>query len=390
MNLILTVDHHFVETPDGKVWCSSIHNSDFWERYTSEFEKVYVICRYRKTKSYDEVENFLLSSIENVEFIGISDFTGPIDYGIHFYKIRNEVIEKLDPIKNYVIIYRLPSTIGFLVYNILKNKKNIFGVELVADPNTAYRRKKSLLHFLISKHYARLTKSICLKASAVGYVTASYLQSIYPTNGFKTSYSSISLSKSDFSKKELVYDPIKFIHVSNLNSDIKGHDTLLKALDLLKQEGHQFECTIIGDGRFMNTFKRMASDLNLSSEVVFTGALSEYDEIKEFLTDSDIFVFPSHSEGLPRAVIEAMSCSLVVVASPVGGTAELLEPEYLISYDNIEGYYKVMKQLILNNEKILKIGRRNYTKALEYSDEILSKKRNTMFRELIDMKEGKK
>lgn len=61
-----------------------------------------------------------------------------------------------------------------------------------------------------------------------------------------------------------------------------------------------------------------------SNRVRFLGAI-EPSQIREYMRASDVFILPSHREGLPNALLEAMSCGLVAIASPVDGIPYVLK-----------------------------------------------------------------
>ena len=68
---------------------------------------------------------------------------------------------------------------------------------------------------------------------------------------------------------------------------------------------------------------RRASQSDLKGHVKFVGCANPH-EIARWLAVSNVFCLPSHSEGCPNVVIEALSCGRPVVASNVGGIPELL------------------------------------------------------------------
>jgi len=79
---------------------------------------------------------------------------------------------------------------------------------------------------------------------------------------------------------------------------------------------------VVGDGADRAAIEAHARDQGCADSVEFLGTR---DDVPELLATMDIFAFPSHFEGLPGAVIEAMAASLPIVATPVDGTAELLD-----------------------------------------------------------------
>src|SRR5262249_45092477 len=84
--------------------------------------------------------------------------------------------------------------------------------------------------------------------------------------------------------------------------------------------------TIVGGGRDLDTVREKVDAQGLHGAAHITGWLSRHD-VQQVLGDSDVFLFPSHCEGLPNAVIEAMAVGLPVVATKVGGLPDLIRHE---------------------------------------------------------------
>jgi len=79
---------------------------------------------------------------------------------------------------------------------------------------------------------------------------------------------------------------------------------------------------LVGDGEQRSSFERQARDLGVMHNFLFLGRRSD---IPEILASCDIAVLPSRAEGLPNAVLEYMAAGLPVIASRVGGNAELVQ-----------------------------------------------------------------
>lgn len=96
----------------------------------------------------------------------------------------------------------------------------------------------------------------------------------------------------------------------------KGVPALLKALALPQMQNLPWKMVIAGNGE-VAAYRQMAQDLGLDQRTRFTGWLGE-DKARVVLEAADIFVLPSRREGLPMAILEALSYGCPVVATPVG------------------------------------------------------------------------
>lgn len=102
----------------------------------------------------------------------------------------------------------------------------------------------------------------------------------------------------------------------------KGFNYLLQALVLVKKEQPNFKCILVGDGKLKNYLNALSKEYNLTENMIFTGFRKDMDEI---ISVFDVFVLSSLWEGLPNVIMEAMNQSKPVIATAVGGTAELVQ-----------------------------------------------------------------
>lgn len=107
-------------------------------------------------------------------------------------------------------------------------------------------------------------------------------------------------------------------------ADLKGVTILLEALQRMKKERPDVELTIVGDGPDRARFEKAAEDLDVADRVSFVGSRSQAD-VAEHLAETDVFVLPSFAEGVPVTLMEAMASGVPVVATRVGGVAELVD-----------------------------------------------------------------
>lgn len=108
------------------------------------------------------------------------------------------------------------------------------------------------------------------------------------------------------------------ICVANLIA-YKGHGTLLDALAALADA--EWTLLLAGDGPCRSALQEHAQRLGLDSRVKFLGSTAD---VAGLLSQADLAVLPSYTEGLPNAVLEAMANSLPVVATDVGGVRQML------------------------------------------------------------------
>jgi glycosyltransferase involved in cell wall biosynthesis len=102
----------------------------------------------------------------------------------------------------------------------------------------------------------------------------------------------------------------------------KGYRDLLDAAAIVLKDFPDIEIRLAGHGEIEQA-RQQVRDLGIEKSVTFTGWATP-DQMKEHFRAANIFCLPSYHEGLPMAVLEAMSYSLPVVATPVGGLPEVI------------------------------------------------------------------
>lgn len=104
---------------------------------------------------------------------------------------------------------------------------------------------------------------------------------------------------------------------------VKGVAVLLQALAKARQSAGELSLTLIGDGPERASIEAEVRRLGLGEVVTFTGYLGQ-DAVAEHLQSASALVLPSFAEGVPVVLMEAMAAGLPVVATRVGGVAELV------------------------------------------------------------------
>ena len=101
---------------------------------------------------------------------------------------------------------------------------------------------------------------------------------------------------------------------------VKGLEFAIAALSYLPTD-HPWHLDLVGDGGLTNQLKALAARFNVAERVTFHGFRCD---VESLLSEADALLMPSRHEGLPYTLLEAMSLGKPVVASDVGGLAEVI------------------------------------------------------------------
>jgi glycosyltransferase involved in cell wall biosynthesis len=102
----------------------------------------------------------------------------------------------------------------------------------------------------------------------------------------------------------------------------KGHADLVRAFRTLRQRNPSLpvRLVLVGDGPERSNLLSLCQRFNLGADVTLVG---HQDDVRPYYAMADVFVLPSHSEGSPNVLLEAMSMGVPVIATIVGGVPEL-------------------------------------------------------------------
>ncbi len=110
----------------------------------------------------------------------------------------------------------------------------------------------------------------------------------------------------------------------------KGFEYLIHACFVLKQQGMQFNCTIVGDGEERDALELLIADYGMGDEIKLVGAMTQADVIA-LLRRATLFTLPcvvgddGNRDGLPTVLLEAMALGVPVVSTRVTGIPEIID-----------------------------------------------------------------
>lgn len=373
MKLLFVHDHPFRRVK-GKIYSTGGLDNSVLSRYTRYCDELSVVARIRNENNVNSKWSLITNPKVNI-------------YGNNSFKC--EELEREVESCNKMIV-RLPSFIGIKALEINKKYNKPYLIEMVACPWDALWNH-SIKGKLVAPFIFMKNKQLLKNAPYVLYVTQDFLQRRYPSSGKTLGCSDVEIMELD--------DAIEMNRISNLKKDrtvlkigtvaavdvrFKGQEYVIRALGELKKYGNtRYEYYLVGNGSDTR-LKKVADESNVLNQVHFVGGIP-HEKVFNWLDSIDLYIQPSKQEGLPRAVVEAMSRGLPVLGSQTGGIPELVPEQYLFK----NGDYKAIANILqnLDKEDFIHMSKESFKKAHDYQKEILDKKRENFYKMFIENRE---
>lgn len=151
------------------------------------------------------------------------------------------------------------------------------------------------------------------------------------------------------------YDSKNIICVGRIE-EVKGFDMLLESFSKISDKFEDWKLIIVGDGSSREKLKKQVLDLNINSQVSFTGFK---DDVISEMKQASVFVLPSRFEGFPLVLLEAMSCGLACISYDAPWSRDMIvdnETGLMAKYLEINDLTDKLEQLISNSEYRQRIG----------------------------------
>lgn len=392
----MTSEEHFARSASSAIYSRTFAKYATWSRYLDAFDDVLVLARVTKREPQ---ENEQRADGPGVSFQPLPDYTGPWQYlqvGRHARIIARHTIAECS-----AYLLRVPGLVSQMVWREIVRAKKLYALEVVGDPWDALGPGTwPNISRPIFRHIAtHQLKRMCAGATAIHYLTSQALQRRYPPS--KTAYAvgfpdvmleSVGVPADTIQDRHRRLrespwqdvknsSPIRIGFIGTFASLYKGPDTLLHAIALC-QGRLNLRLEMVGAGRYLPGMKALADKLGVTDRVEFRGEISSGRSIFEFLDSIDLFVMPSRQEGLPRALVEAMSRGCPCIASAVGGIPELLEASDLVPPRSSEKLAKLILQVASDSNRLLVMSARNLAKAAQFSPQALNESRRQFLEEV--------
>lgn len=383
LTLVFAFQHRFFLTDDGRVWSPGMFPTSIWSRYLKHFDRVIVLGRLQGS-GVNPPPGWVVSDCPSVEFQFLPDLALSVSV---LKRCRLYAAQLLHVIRrgDAVIVRTSPSgCLAALVAQFVVERPwafEVVGCAWDAAWNHGRRRVKwsAPLYFM-------LTRFVISRSRYSLYVTERFLQRRYPSSSaaFQVAASDVELDPSMrygglvVRREPTPAGQFTFGLIGSLASRYKGIQTVLAALSTVVRDHPSIEFRILGSGP-QEHWRREVACFGLESIVHFDGVRPPGTPVLEWLRGVDVYLQPSFQEGLPRALIEAMSIGLPAIGSTCGGIPELLEQECLIRPGDSRKLASLMCMAIDDPDWRSRQGERNRTVARRYEKPILAAKREAFY-----------
>lgn len=368
---------------DGRYY-SDYFKYELWRRYVGVFGALTVCCRTRSGEDEERLGADRRSCGEGVSVVSLPDLSSPA--GMLFRRKMAAAALKEALTGADLLIARLPSEIGLLAVRIARTLGIPYVTEVVGHAWDAYYHYGSLTGKLYAPAATLRMRRAVRTAPYALYVTERFLQGHYPCTGHTIGCSDVELAwpLADHTSVDWKKGPERGLTVGMiafLSVGYKGVDTALLAVRLLAERGIPIRLRILGGGD-AGSWKRLAIDWGVADRVDWCGTLPAGPRIAEWLDGLDLYIQPSRQEGLPRALVEAMSRGLPAFGSKAGGIPELLPPECLIRPGQAGELAELIGRAALDAEWRRELAHRSLETAARYARERLQGERQAFYRDI--------
>jgi glycosyltransferase involved in cell wall biosynthesis len=340
MKLLIAISQRYLRVADGSIWTSTSYDHEMWQEHQAVFDELRILTRVTDVSQPPE-------GAHRADGPGIKFYWLPEWYSWRFplllprmYAIARRAVEDSD-----ALLLHSPSMEAEFAYFWGHRLNKPWAVECRGEQamNADYLRNRGLrFSGLVGKYHRWQYQRHVDDAWGCVYV-AEQLRRTFPPQ--KTSVhteviSDLRLPPVYFQQphrfSERQRPTVRIVNVGRLEAQ-KDLFTLLKSFRHVIESGREYcELHLIGDGPLRPQLETLTAELGLTRQVIFHGFVPWGASLFQLLDDMDLFVLTSLSEGMPRALLEAMAAGLPCLSTRVSGSTELLPDEALVPIGDSE------------------------------------------------------
>lgn len=164
-------------------------------------------------------------------------------------------------------------------------------------------------------------------------------------------------------------DPFTILYAGRLRA-FKGVRDLILSFSEAQRRCKQRLClNIVGDGPARSELESLADELGLARDIAFYGRAPRR-AMPTIYRSADIFAFPSHAEGMPNAVLEALASGLPVIAADAEGSAELVadgENGFLVKRGDVKALARNIETLAADPDMVKRFSAAARERAMRFT-----------------------
>ena len=145
----------------------------------------------------------------------------------------------------------------------------------------------------------------------------------------------------------------------------KGYFELIQAVENCECS---FELQILAANDDVHADMKERNILSKDIDIVLMDSFSREELRTRIYPEADVFLIPSHGEGFPNSMLEAMGASLPIIATPVGAIPEVIEngkEGFIVELGDVEALQKKIQKLAQDPLLRQKMGVESYKTAME-------------------------
>lgn len=383
-SLVFVHDHKFLKCENtGAIGSPGRKfSSESFRAYDSFGMNIVVLARCRAVDSlgFDPID------LPNIDFRFIEGRSFIAAFSWRVFSNLILMFEVVRPAR--VVVLRLPSVLGVVAGSICLLFHRPYFVEQVGDPKEALvpaLGKNSFFTRTFAAWFSFLNAWLARRATGVIYVTDHTLQQRFPCPGLQGAASNVVVDvpaecpKRVFFGMESTGRAFRMGSIGSYANSYKGYLHAIDAVAVLCSAGFNASLEIVGAGD-RGLYISRAEQLGVRNQISFLGEVHDHRDLFRWLDELDVYIQPSLTEGLPRALIEAMSRGLPCVATRVGGIPELLADDCLAPPGDGNALAAVIRRVCETSDAARHHGELNHVRARSFDSVILARKKAEFWR----------
>lgn len=350
--MILLVDNGFI----------GVNNNEFYingntEKFTKDFVSHGVDVNFLQfSKKIEPNENLLEASLNKTPLhVNLSDksiFHKLLSYA----KLLLLFLKHLKKYDFYYVFF--PGNINYILLLILSFTNKKYGLYVRGEVNT----RLPFFNKILKKARIVVTNNPVLEE-----ILNEFSNNVKVVISYKNLGNILPIIDDEYTNETLKSNFLDMIFVGRVE-ERKGVLELIDACEILSKKQIEFKLTIVGGGDLYNDLvTRVNQNDDLTQKIEFTGLIKDQNRLQDYYKQSNLFVFPSHTEGFPRVIFDAMLNNLPILTTFVGGIPGFMEHGYNCLEINVKdpisiadkilelnSDYKLRTQLSENTKKSLK------------------------------------